>query len=123
MRLLLDEHYSPAIAQQLRKRGHDVVSASETEELKNLEDPDLLSWAIGQRRAVVSENASDFVPLHQDCLLRGKRHHGIVLTNRRRFTRARAAMGRLVRALDGLLMEASTTDALRAELRWLPDDK
>lgn len=121
MRLLLDEHYSPAIAHQLRKRGHDVVSASETDELKNLEDSDLLAWAIGQRRAVVSENASDFVPLHADYLIRGKRHYGVVLTSRRRFPRTRAGIGRLVRALEGLLTEASTIEALRAELRWLSD--
>ncbi|MGH7764892.1 MAG: DUF5615 family PIN-like protein [Candidatus Dormibacteraceae bacterium] len=119
--MLLDEHYSPAIAQQLRKRGHDVVSASETPELKNLEDPDLLTWAIGQRRAVVSENAADFVPLHEDCLIRGKPHYGIVLTNRERFSRTRAGIGRLVRAIEGLLTEASTSEALRAELRWLSD--
>ena len=122
MRLLLDEHYSPAIAQQLRKRGHDVVSASETDELKNLEDTDLLTWSIGQRRALVSENASDFLPLHEDCLTRGRRHYGIVLTNPRRFPRTRAGIGRLVRALEGLLTEASTTEALRADLHWLSDN-
>jgi len=29
VRLLLDEHYSPAIALQLRERGYDVVAVTE----------------------------------------------------------------------------------------------
>lgn len=121
MRLVLDEHYSPSIARQLRKRRHDVVSAAETDVLRSREDPELLAWAVSQRRGVVSENASDFRPIHEEYLMQGKRHYGIILTNARRFPRTRAGTGRLVKALDRLLMEASSEHALMAELRWLSD--
>lgn len=121
MRLLFDEHYSPDIAKQLRKRGHDVVAALDTPELKNQEDPELLRWAIRQRRAVVSENANDFVELHKLYLTHREAHYGIVLTNAHRFPRSRAGIGRLVRALDNLLRQSPAEDALRADLRWLQE--
>lgn len=119
MRLLLDEHYSPAIADQLRKRGHDVVAAADHSELKSREDGELLSWAIAQRRAVVTENAADFVALHEQYVTRGDHHYGIVLTNARRFPRKRTETGRLVRALHDLLEQSPRDDSLRADLRWL----
>ena len=38
-------------------------AASESEEARNIEDSDLLAYATTDGRAVVTENASDFVPL------------------------------------------------------------
>jgi len=119
LRLLLDEHYSPALADQLRKRGHDVVAAADDSELKGREDGQLLSWAVAQRRAVVTENAADFVALHDQYISRGERHYGIVLTSANRFSRKRAGTGRLVRALHDLLEQFPREDSLRADLRWL----
>jgi predicted nuclease of predicted toxin-antitoxin system len=121
LRLLLDEHYSPAIAEQLRKRGYDVVAAADSAELKHKEDPELLRWAARQRRAVVSENARDFAELHKLSLTHREAHYGIVLTNARRFPRNRAGIGRLVRALDNLLLKSPAEDALGADLRWLEE--
>jgi hypothetical protein len=123
LRAVLDEHYSPAIAEQLRKRGHDVVAAADLAELKNRADLDVLRWAISQRRAVVTENAVDFVPLHEQYLARGDRHYGIVLTNARRFPRSHAGTGQLVRALHNLLEQSPHADALRSDLRWLPSSR
>ena len=121
MKLLLDEHYSRAIAEQLRKRGHDVVAAVDAAELKNQEDSDLLRWAVSQRRGVVSENAIDFLELHKQYLVAGKAHYGILLTSARSFPRTRAGIGKLVRALDKFLSDAGGEDALRLDVRWLVD--
>jgi predicted nuclease of predicted toxin-antitoxin system len=119
LRLLLDEHFSPAIAAQLQRRGHDVVAAAERTELKNQEDQELLRWAVGERRTLVSENATDFIELHGQCLTRGQKHYSIILTSAEQFPRRRAGIGRLVRALDTLLRESVPEDALRLDLRWL----
>ena len=119
MKLLLDEHYSPSIAEQLRKRRHDVVAAAAIPELVHRDDAAILAWATQHGRAIVTENASDYLELHHDYLARSKGHFGIVLTSARRFPRRRAAIGRLVTGLDALLKLVPGDDALRADVRCL----
>lgn len=103
--LLLDEHFSPEIARQLRSRGHDVVAARERVELHGLTDRELLAVATHERRAVVTENVVDFAELHRQSVLRGDSHAGLVFTSPRRFPRTRRAIGKLVRALDALIAD------------------
>lgn len=119
MRLLLDEHFSPEIARQLRERGHDVVAARERVELHGLSDRELLGVAVSERRAIVTENVIDFVPLHAEALATSASHFGVVFTSSRTFPRTRRAIGRLVRALDRLLAEHAADDALRDQTWWL----
>ena len=116
MRLLLDEHFSPEIARQLRARGHDVVAVRERVELHGLGDRQLLAAAQSEDRAIVTENVADFIELHRASLLTGETHAGIVFTSPKRFPRTRRAIGRLVRSLDGLL---AGTSALDGEVVWL----
>jgi predicted nuclease of predicted toxin-antitoxin system len=94
LKLLLDEHYSPAVAHQLRKRGQDVIAAADVAELKNQQDADLLRWAVSERRALLTENARDFIELHKLWLTRRETHYGIVLTTARSYPRSRAGIGR-----------------------------
>lgn len=84
MRLLLDEHFSPEIARQLRARGHDVDAARERPELHGLTDADLLEVARVERRALLTENVADFMELHRRALVAGT-HAGLVFTSGRRF--------------------------------------
>ncbi len=121
MRLLLDAMYAPEIARQLRERyGHDVLAAAGDPELRALPDDALLARATGQQRVLVTEDAADYVVLDRDLRSRGRVHHGIVLTSHRRYPRAgRAAIGRLVRALDRFLRAHPGGSELRGQLRWL----
>ncbi len=105
MKLLLDEHFSPEIARQLRTRGHDVVAARARVDLHGITDRDLLAFAGGERRTIVTENVADFAELHREWVLRGKPHSGLVFTSPRRFPRTRRAIGKLVQALDDLLTD------------------
>lgn len=106
MRLLLDEMYAPAIAQELRGRGHDVVSVHDAASpaLAGASDPEVLSAAQAGGRALVTENVRDFRPLEADLIARDGHHPGLVYTSNRQFPRGHpATAGQLVRALDSLL--------------------
>ena len=106
MKLLLDAMYTRAIAEQLRRRGHDVVAAHERPGLSSVSDDVLLSVAEDECRAIVTENVHDFMDLDAERRAAGRVHFGIVLTSDRRFPRHDAGgIGRLVTALDGWLHE------------------
>lgn len=119
MRLLLDEHYSPRIAHELRRRGHDVVAARERPELRGLTDTALFALMVSERRAIVTENAADFLPLVAAAAVRGTDHFGVVLTSARQFPRTRRAIGRLIAALDVFLTSHPAADGLRGQSWWL----
>lgn len=123
MRLLLDEHFSPEIARQLRTRGHDVVAARERAEVHGLTDADLLALATAESRAVVTENVADFVELHRRSVITRRPHFGIVFTSPRGFPRTRRAIGRMVRALEALLSAHASSDALADQTWWLEPDR
>ena len=116
-RLLLDEHFSPEIARQLRSRGHDVEAARERPELHGLADRELLAVATDERRALVTENVADFVELHRQSVLHGDPHAGIVFTSPRRFPRTRRGIGRMVRSLEKLIGEGPPD--LAGQTWWL----
>lgn len=118
MRLLLDEHYSPRIAQQLRRRGHDVVSVSERADLIGVSDSDLLRLAAAERRAIVTENVADFVELTRQFAGREEDHYGVIFTSSR-FPRSRATIGVFVRQLGRLLRLRQQDDALLNQIHWL----
>ncbi|MEU4713312.1 DUF5615 family PIN-like protein [Micromonospora purpureochromogenes] len=101
--LLLDEMYPPALARQLRDRGHDVLAALDLEVgLSSRSDEDVLAWATRHQRCVVTENVRDFARLAP--LMP---HAGIILVSARRFPRTRGGLARLVDALDAVLATKS----------------
>ena len=108
MKVLLDEIYSGTIAQQLRERGHDVVSVHDAEyrRLENAPDEEIFATAAAEGRALVTENVPDYRRLEAGALARGEDTPKLIFTTNRRFPRGDpAALGRLVRALDALLEE------------------
>ncbi len=111
MKLLLDEMYPPAAAEELRARGHDVVSVHDPEyrRLEGAPDEEIFAAALAEERALVTENVPDFRRLEADALARGEAHATLVFTSNRQFPRGeRGTIGRLVEALDELLTEAPT---------------
>jgi hypothetical protein len=121
MRLLLDEHFSPRIATEMRKRGHDVTAARALPAVHGLSDAELLELATSQRRALVTENVADFVELHRAAVVSGRRLFGLIFTSPRRFPRTSAAIGKLVHALDTVLTGNPRDDALVGQTLWLAD--
>lgn len=119
MKLLLDEHYSPKIAQQLRKAGYDVGAVSEDPALIGMDDDPLLRHATAERRVLVTENVADFVALAQAWAGRGDEHCGLVFTSAESLPRSNSTIGLFVRKLRDLLEAHPQEEALRGQVRWL----
>lgn len=118
MRLALDHHYSPVIAQQLRARGHDVVAAVELG-WHTLDDETLLRCCQDDRRALLTNNVADFAVLARSRSEAGLDHHGLVFTSDSAWPRARSTIGRFVEALDRLLAAHAGDDAFVDQVHWL----
>jgi Domain of unknown function (DUF5615) len=119
VRLLLDEHYSPEIARQLRTRGHDVVAVAERADLVGLSDDELLRRMARERRAIMTNNVKDFMPLASRTPLEANDHYGLVFTSDRSMPRRVDAIGRFVDALDALLQRHQGQDSYRNRVQWL----
>jgi hypothetical protein len=80
VKLYLDENLSPRIAELLRARGLDAVSAHET---GNTQLPDVaqLRYATAQGRAIVTCDVADFVALATQLIGENADHAGIVLVS------------------------------------------
>lgn len=118
MKLVLDEMYSPKIGRKLRDLGHDVISVKDRLDLVSSSDPDLVSLMTAEDRAIVTNNALDFVPLINQLEAAGVEHPGVFLTSDKSLPRSRATIGRYVEVLDSLLRASS--DPPHNEVRWLP---
>lgn len=97
--------YAPAVAVELRARGHDAFSLHDASRahLVGASDADVLAAARQENRTLVTENVRDFRPLESAMLADGSHHAGLVYTSNRQFPRGDpATTGRLVRAFDAL---------------------
>ncbi len=119
MRLCLDQHYAPRIAVALRERGHDVVAAEAEEEPRGLPDDELLAFCVRERRALLSENAADFMALVHQLAARGDEHHGLVFSSPASMPRGAGTIGLFIEVLDRLLRDSPDEGALRNQVRWL----
>src|SRR5262249_49912809 len=118
VRLLLDAMYNPVIADQLRRRGHDAVSAHEIDTLGSAPDETIVAFAIAERCVVVTENIHDFLRIDRELRAQGREHFGMLLTTNQSFSRHQAGgVGRLVTALDAWLRE-HPEEATESSLIW-----
>jgi len=123
VKLLLDEHYSLAIAEQLQKWGYDVrpvVERGRVEHahLRQRSDEELLRLARDEGRVLVTENVRDFMLLHQAWRAQGDVHAGILFTSPRTFPRRTDAMDSLITALRAFL-DSHVTDTIAGDIAWL----
>jgi hypothetical protein len=116
MRALLDEQLSAEIARELRRRGCDVEAVTERRDLVGSTDEQLLDLAGREDRAVITNNVRDFRPLAAQRLAQSRGHAGLILLPSRR-ARSRAAIGRLVSAVQAI-MDANP-DGIHNSERWI----
>jgi hypothetical protein len=119
VKLLLDEHYSPEIARQLRTRGHDVMAVAERPDLVGLGDDELLAWMAQEQRAIMTNNVKDFMPLASRATVAAEHHFGLLFTSDRSMPRRSDAVGRFVEALDDFLQHHKGEDSCRNQVQWL----
>jgi hypothetical protein len=118
-RLLLDEHLSPRIAVELRRRGYDIIAVGERADLRGAFDEAL--WAAVRREgwAFVTRDIRDFVRLAWSDEAIGRPHAGLVLVHPRAFRAGLRDVDRLVAALGSLLAAPSDLRALYGAVVWL----
>lgn len=118
MKLALDHHYSPAIAERLRSKGHNVVAAVEQGWDREDDEP-LLAICEQERRALVTNNVGDFTVITRRWAAQSRSHYGLIFTSDRSLPRARAMIGQYVKLLDALLAENPSTDGFADRVHWL----
>ena len=103
MRLLLDEMLAPAIARELRARGHDVEAVASHPDREAWSDPEVMVVARAGHRAVVTNNLRDYRPLHHEAIVPGGPGHFGMIFMPGGYRRTRADTGRIVAALEAKL--------------------
>lgn len=120
MRLLIDEMYSPVIAERLRDAGHDAVSVLELPDLVGQDDAQVCAFGVSSRRAVVTENAADFLTLVRQRSEIGHAAPSLVITSNRAFPRhVQAFVGRAIRALAAFCDGHPEDDPQAGAVHWL----
>lgn len=120
MKLLLDEHFSPRIARELRSLGHDVVSVKERPDLIGLPDRAIVRRMGAEQRAIVTNDVDDYSLIATRFAATADEHYGLLFTSDLTMPRDRSGIPLFVEVLGALLNQHPQEDALRNRSRWLP---
>jgi predicted nuclease of predicted toxin-antitoxin system len=82
IRLYLDEDVNVLVADLLKARGFDAITARDAEQLQ-VSDAEQLAYAISQARTLVTHNRTDFEALIQTYFEAEQMHDGVILAVRR----------------------------------------
>lgn len=78
--LYADENFHLRVVEELRRLGHDVVTAQQAGQAhQSIPDPQVLAFAATHGRAVLTFNSWHFVGLHDRTIQQGGSHAGIVV--------------------------------------------
>jgi predicted nuclease of predicted toxin-antitoxin system len=119
VKLLLDEMLTPAIARELRDRGHDAEAVAGHASREALSDPEVLALARAGHRAVVTNNLRDFRPLHHEAITPGgPGHYGMIFIPGN-YRRTRNDTGKITTALEAILAKYPGESDLANGEAWL----
>jgi predicted nuclease of predicted toxin-antitoxin system len=95
-----DEQFPFQVTELLRNLGHDVLTVQEAGNAnQRIPDDQVLAFAVGQERSVLTINRIDFIRLHR----RDNQHFGIVVcTNNRNWEQFAARVNEAVRDEESL---------------------
>ena len=100
MKLYLDENIDPKGAKALREKRYDVMSTHDIK-ANGRSDDEQLKIAINEKRAIVTYNIKDYIPLVKEYISKGKSHYGIVLISNK--TIFQGNFKKLINSLEKLL--------------------
>jgi predicted nuclease of predicted toxin-antitoxin system len=98
LKLLLDEMYSPGLAEALRAADVDARTVVELR-LAGSSDPEVFEAAIADGRTLLTENVADFARISAEHVVTGQHHPGVLIALSSRFSRRAAGIGPLVTAV------------------------
>jgi predicted nuclease of predicted toxin-antitoxin system len=119
VKLLLDEMLTPAIARELRARGHDVEAVAGHAERQALSDPEVMAIARAEHRAIVTNNLRDYRPLHHEAITQGGPGHLGMIFVPSGYRRTKADTGRIIAALEAKLARYPGEHDLANGEAWL----
>ncbi len=114
IKLYLDADVHKRLAEALRLRGFNAVSARELG-FDELKDKAQLQFAVSQERALLTFNSVHFIELHKEYILAGKHHCGIIISDQIPFSEA-------LRRVTTLLNTFIRTE-IQDQLFWLQSFK
>ena len=112
--LYTDADVDGQLAEQIRARNHDAISAYEVGNAA-LDDLDQFEYAIQHERAIFTHNARDFEPLIGRYFAQGREHFGLIISEQ-------LPIGVLLRRLLRLL-DAVSADEMKNSFRNLGEFK
>jgi predicted nuclease of predicted toxin-antitoxin system len=118
VKLALDHHYSPTIAERLRERELDVIAAAEVG-WEAEDDETLLALCATQQRVLLTNNVADFAVIARRWQAEGRPHHGLVFTSDHSLPRTRDTIGRYVDALANLMHASPGDEGFADRIHWL----
>jgi hypothetical protein len=110
-----DEDVYGHVAEQLRAAGIDAISTPEAGRLGS-GDPEQLSWAAQQGRALITFNVGDFARLHYEWISQDLHHARVIVSQQR-------PLGDLIRRLlhlSRILSQEDMRDRLEYLSNWPP---
>lgn len=107
MKLLLDEMYSPGLADALRATGVDARTVVELGTAGS-SDPEVFAAAIADGRTLLTENVADFTRISAEHLLAGQHHAGVLIVLSSRLSRRVAGIGPLITAVRDIAHQQLT---------------
>lgn len=110
MRLLLDAHISPAVAQGLAVEGIDVVCLRDWEDgnYRHAPDDQVLMAAAAEGRVLVTFDRRSMQPLVKEWAETGRHHAGVIVIDRK--TIRQNDIGGLIRAVRALVKAEGEQD-------------
>jgi hypothetical protein len=104
VKLLPDEMYPAALAEQLEARGLEVSTVVGLG-LAGQDDPTVFATAVARGCTVLTENVGDFTRIAAEYIAGGYHHHGLLIALAGRFSRRPSGVAPLAAAIAAIAGE------------------